>query len=165
MAITSYFINIDWSYQEVLLRFKPLKVSSPGSRPSTALHNLLHPKKPKAKPVSDEITQYLNSKNHSRFPTIASLARDILTIPATNAGVERLFNTARDICHYRRGRMKAETIKELILFLCISRFDLKLHEAKELKQFFSLNEIEALREEKDDKLDDVEFEQISDTEE
>lgn len=61
--------------------------------------------------------------------------------------------------------MKAETIKELILFLCTSRFDLKLHEAKELKQFFSLNEIEALREEKDDKLDDVEFEQISDTEE
>ena len=76
-----------------------------------------------------------------------------------------MFNTARDICHYRRGRMKAETIEELMLFLCTSRFDLELHEAKELERFFSLNEIEALREEKDDKLDDVEFEQISDTEE
>ena len=91
-----------------------------------------------------------------------------------------MFNTARDICHYRRGRMKAETIEELMLFLCTSRFDLELHEAKELERFFSLNEIEALREEKDDKRDDVEaltltaarakwgdveFEQISDTEE
>ncbi|KAG0157964.1 hypothetical protein PDIDSM_5476 [Penicillium digitatum] len=104
-------------------------------------------------------------ENHSLFPAIASLARDILTIPATGAGVERLFNTARDICHYHRGRMKAETIEELMLFLCTSRFDLELHEAKELERFFSLNEIEALREEKDDKLDDVEFEQISDTEE
>ncbi|OQD89286.1 hypothetical protein PENVUL_c322G01038, partial [Penicillium vulpinum] len=34
-----------------------------------------------------------------------------------------------------------------------------------LERFFSLNEIEALREEKDDKLNDIEFEQISDTEE
>jgi hypothetical protein len=79
-----------------------------------------------------------------------------------------LFNTAHDICHYRRGRMKAETIEELMLFLCASRFDLELQEAKELEQFFSLDpldEIEALREEKDDKLDDIEVEQISDTEE
>ncbi|CAG8425270.1 unnamed protein product [Penicillium salamii] len=42
------------------------------------------------------MTQYLDG-------TIATLARDVLTIPATSAGVERLFNTARDICHYRRG--------------------------------------------------------------
>ncbi|KAG0154764.1 hypothetical protein PDIDSM_332 [Penicillium digitatum] len=167
----------DHIYAERQATSQGLTVSSPGSRPSTALHNLLRPKSPKAKPVGDEITQYLDGdvvdseplpfwrENHSRFPAIASLARDILTIPATGAGVERLFNTARDICHYRRGRMKAETIEELMLFLCTSRFDLELHEAKELERFFSLNEIEALREEKDDKLDDVEFEQISDTEE
>ena len=52
-----------------------------------------------------------------------------------------------------------------MLFLCTSRFDLELQEAKELERFFSSNEIEALREEKDDKLDDVKVEQISDTEE
>ena len=51
-----------------------------------------------------------------------------------------------------------------MLFLYISRFDLKLYKAKELKRFFSLNKIEALREEKDNKLNDVKFEQISDTE-
>ena len=61
--------------------------------------------------------------------------------------------------------MKAETIEELMLFLCILRFDLELYEVKELERFFSLNEIEVLREEKDDKLDDIEFEQISDIEE
>ncbi|OQE00404.1 hypothetical protein PENVUL_c052G00054, partial [Penicillium vulpinum] len=104
-------------------------------------------------------------ENHGRFPAIASLTRDILAIPATGVGVERLFNTARDICHYRRGRIKSETIEELMLFLCSLRFDLELYKAKELERFFSLNEIEALREEKDDKLDNVEFEQISDTEE
>ncbi|KAJ5249388.1 hypothetical protein N7524_011704, partial [Penicillium chrysogenum] len=189
-----FFLSDDWtkewrdkyraSFQDNLLPYQEryatsqgLPVSSPGLRPSTALYNLLRPKKPKAKPVGDEITQYLDGdvvdseplpfwrENHGRFPTIASLARDILVIPATGVGVERLFNTARDICHYRRGRMKSETIEELMLFLCSSRFDLELHEAKELERFFSLNEIEALREEKDEKLDDVEFEQISDTEE
>jgi hypothetical protein len=51
-----------------------------------------------------------------RFPATTALARDVLSIPATRAGVERLFNTARDICHYRRGRLHAGTIQELMLF-------------------------------------------------
>ncbi|KAJ5260443.1 hypothetical protein N7505_009824 [Penicillium chrysogenum] len=104
-------------------------------------------------------------ENHGRFPTIASLTRDILTILATSVGVERLFNTTRDIYYYRRGRIKSETIKELILFLYSLRFDLKLYKVKELKRFFSLNKIEVLREEKDEKLNDIEFKQISDIEE
>lgn len=33
---------------------------------------------------------------------MARLARDVLSIPASGAGVERLFNSARDTCHYRR---------------------------------------------------------------
>ncbi|CAG7970681.1 unnamed protein product [Penicillium nalgiovense] len=48
--------------------------------------------------------------NAPRFPALSALARDILLIPTTGAGVERLFNTARDICHYRRGRLYASTI-------------------------------------------------------
>ncbi|KAJ5358330.1 uncharacterized protein N7496_010743 [Penicillium cataractarum] len=39
--------------------------------------------------------------------------------------VERLFNTTRDIYYYRRGRIKPKTIKELMLFLYILRFDLE----------------------------------------
>lgn len=103
--------------------------------------------------------------NQHRFPAIAALARDVLSVPATGAGVERLFNTARDICHYRRGRMKSETIQELMMFLCTSRFDLEEQDAKRLEEFFTRDEIEAAREGKDEKHDEIEMEPISDTEE
>jgi hypothetical protein len=73
-----FFLTDDWtkewrdtyraSFQDTLIPYqkrqatsKGLPVSSPGSRPSTVLHNLLRPKKPKAKSVGDEITQYLDS--------------------------------------------------------------------------------------------------------
>ena len=84
--------------------------------------------------------------------------QDILAILATSVGIEWLFNTTRNIYYYHYGRIKAKTIEELMLFLYILRFDLELYKTKELEQFFSLNEIEVLREEKDDKLDDIEFE-------
>ncbi|KAJ5903919.1 hypothetical protein N7504_006302 [Penicillium tannophilum] len=61
------------------------------------------------------------AQNQFHFPAITALIRDILIIPATGARVERLFNTTRDIYHYRRGRIKSKTIKELILFLYILR--------------------------------------------
>ncbi|KAJ5110730.1 hypothetical protein N7532_001265 [Penicillium argentinense] len=68
------------------------------------------------KPEDDEIARYLARgierqkprvfwKDHeNEFPILARMARDILSIPASGAGVERLFNCARDICHYRRVR-------------------------------------------------------------
>ena len=49
------------------------------------------------------------------YPTIAIMAKDILSIPASGVGVERLFNTARDICHYRRNRLNADTIEMIML--------------------------------------------------
>jgi hypothetical protein len=61
--------------------------------------------------------------------------------------------------------MKSETIQELMMFLCTSRFDLEEKEAQQLEKFFSREEIEAAKEEKDEKLDKVEVEPISDTEE
>ncbi|KAJ5274016.1 hypothetical protein N7478_009141 [Penicillium angulare] len=128
-------------------------------------------------PVSDEISQYLDSdtipmspltfwKEHqSRFPAIAALARDALSFPATGAGVERLFNIARDICHYRRGRMKSKTIEDLMMFLCTTRFDMEEQEAKLLREFFTWDEVETAKEEKDGKIDLIEVDLISDTEE
>lgn len=104
-------------------------------------------------------------EHQSRFPAIAALARDALSFPATGAGVERLFNTARDVCHYRRGRMKAETIEELMMFLCTSKFDVEEQEAKLLEKFFSHDELEAAKEEREEKLNEVEVNPISDTEE
>jgi hypothetical protein len=88
-------------------------------------------------------------EHQGRFPAIASLARDALSILATGAGVERLLNTARDICHYRRGRIKSKTIEELMIFLCTSKFDLEMEEAKQLEKFYSLEEIQALREKRE----------------
>jgi hypothetical protein len=63
--------------------------------------------------------------------------------------------------------MKSETIEELMLYLCTSRFELEMQESKDLEEFFSSNEIQALREEKNEGPDDVdvEVEEISDTEE
>lgn len=148
-----------------------------------------------AKPSGDEATQYLDSgksvsqswllifytnqildpveaeplqfwhDNQSRFPATALLARDVLSIPATGAGVERLFNTARDVCHYRRGRLKSKTIEEIMLFLCASRFDLKDTEAKQLEKYFTLNEIETSKKQSNENLVNIEIDIISDNEE
>jgi hypothetical protein len=37
--------------------------------------------------------------------------------------------------------MKSETIEELMLYLCTSRFELEMQESKDLEEFFSSNEI------------------------
>lgn len=57
------------------------------------------------------------------------------------------------------------TIEELMLYLCTSRFNLEVQEAKEFEQFFTSDEIQALAEEKDEQPDDIDVEEISDTEE
>jgi hypothetical protein len=75
-----------------------------------------------SKPEDDEIARYRAQgierqkprtfwKEHEHeFPILARMARDILSIPATGTGVERLFNCAHNICHYRRGQLKPSTI-------------------------------------------------------
>ena len=61
--------------------------------------------------------------------------------------------------------MKSQTIEELMMFLCTSRFDIEEQEAKLLEKFFSYEEIESAKEKKDEKLDEIEIDLISDTEE
>lgn len=60
-----------------------------------------------------------------QYPTLASLARDIFSIPATGAGVEQLFSSARDICHYRRGALNGTTIQDLMMLHCALKSDIK----------------------------------------
>lgn len=55
------------------------------------------------------------------WPGLAQMAQDVLAVPATSVGVERMFNMARDICHYRRGHLKPDTIRDLMLFKHFNR--------------------------------------------
>lgn len=64
-------------------------------------------------------------ENESKFPILSWLAHDLLSVPATGAGVERLFNSARDICHYRRGSLNETTVQDLIMYMCSEKFTLK----------------------------------------
>ncbi len=58
------------------------------------------------------------------------MARDFLAIPASGVGVERLFNSARDVCHYRRGRLLPETIHAIMIQMCTDCFNLKQEYAR-----------------------------------
>ncbi|KAJ6110883.1 hypothetical protein N7486_003118 [Penicillium sp. IBT 16267x] len=100
----------------------------------------------------DEITRYLAKgltkgkprvfwKDHEHeYPVLAAMARDILATPASGAGVERLFNCARDVCHYRRGQLKPETIRSLMLHLFASKFELQQTELEMIKEYLSSGE-------------------------
>ncbi|RHZ45341.1 uncharacterized protein CDV56_102092 [Aspergillus thermomutatus] len=126
-------------------------------------------------PVS-ELTQYLKSdtvlmpphefwRDHEhRFPVLAALARDTLSVPATGAGVERLFNSARDICHYRRGSLQSSTIQDLMLLMCGIRFDLEEEQLAFIREYATESERELRQEEIDDRTQEDTLE-ISDSEE
>ena len=53
--------------------------------------------------------------NTVEFPTICRMARDILCIPTSSVSVERLFSSARDIIPYRRNRLGAPMIQDLLI--------------------------------------------------
>lgn len=79
---------------------------------------------------------------------MARLARDVLSIPASGAGVERLFNSARDTCHYRRGSLQPQTISDLMMYMCTSRFEIHEEERIMLSEYLSTQEIQAAKEER-----------------
>lgn len=105
-------------------------------------------------------------KDHQQdFPGLASVARDILSIPATGAGVECLFNSARDVCHYRRGSLNPTTIQELMMYNCTTKFEVESSDLALQEAYLSQQEIEAEREEKQASQVQDKLDPISDTEE
>lgn len=74
--------------------------------------------------TKSSITAYWQA-HRCEFPILYLMAQDFLAIPASGVGVERLFNSARDICSYRRGRLEADTIHGLMLQLTTDRFLIK----------------------------------------
>lgn len=100
-----------------------------------------------------------------QYPTLAALARDIFSIPATGAGVERLFNSARDICHYRRGSLNMSTIQDLMMFRCISKFDTDSEDYISNNEEHTLEEIQVTEELREAQLPQYTPDPISDDEE
>jgi hypothetical protein len=76
-----------------------------------------------------EILYYWRSKEE-QYPTLAKMARDFLCIPLAGLGVERVFNFARDICHYRRARLLPTTIRALVLLYFSQVHDHRLNDAR-----------------------------------
>lgn len=54
-------------------------------------------------------------QNEHKMPALAILARD---------RVERLFNSARDVFHYRWVSLKPRTIQELMMYVVISKCEI-----------------------------------------
>jgi hypothetical protein len=54
-------------------------------------------------------------QHETDFPGQAKMARDVLAISFSGAGVQRLFFAARLICSYQRNCSSADTIKRLII--------------------------------------------------
>ena len=77
---------------------------------------------------------------------LSRLARDFLSVPATGAGVERLLNSARDICHYRRGSLHETTIQDLMMYMCSEKFTLEGQQLTRLEKEMESESQEALEE-------------------
>lgn len=73
--------------------------------------------------ISNLPTRELWKVHRITFPTLAKFTPDALSIPASSDGVERLFNIARNVRHYRRGSLNATRIQELMLYRCLMQFD------------------------------------------
>jgi hypothetical protein len=77
-----------------------------------------------------------------QYPTVARMAKDVLSIAMAGVGVERIFNSGRDTCQYRRGHLHAETIKKIML--------VKHADNEQLVDETLLSEVELLMEMKTD---------------
>ncbi|KAJ5041439.1 hypothetical protein NUH16_003403 [Penicillium rubens] len=71
------------------------------------------------------------------------------TEQGSKQGIERLFNSARDICHYRRGSLNATTIQDLMMFTYATRFDIEEKQLAFVKDFLTKEEQEIAAEDND----------------
>lgn len=77
-----------------------------------------------------EVCRYLNSRivkvphgdplpwwkaHQAEFPTLAMMAKDILSIPIASVSTERAFSLARDVIPYRRNRIGNKMIRALMI--------------------------------------------------
>ncbi len=49
------------------------------------------------------------------YPNLSQVAKDVLAIPIAGVGVERVFNTAKDVIGDRRHRLSARTMQQIMV--------------------------------------------------
>ena len=59
------------------------------------------------------------------------MAQDVLALLAAGVGVEHIFNSSCDVCHYQHGHLNPETIRDNLVLLCTDWF----HARNQLKDF------------------------------
>ncbi|CUA76039.1 Zinc finger BED domain-containing protein DAYSLEEPER [Rhizoctonia solani] len=55
-------------------------------------------------------------ENCNRFPRLAAMARDFLSIPGSSVGVERVLSAGRDVISLRQSSLAADTIRVLMTY-------------------------------------------------
>lgn len=90
--------------------------SSDGSFRSTRMEGEDYLSTPPVRTEDDDFDVLLWwQTNQTTFPRLAQVAKDILAIPVSQVGVERVFNTARDVIGDRRHRLSPQTIRQLVV--------------------------------------------------
>lgn len=53
--------------------------------------------------------------NETTFPQLSQVAKDVLSVPIAQVGVERVFNVAKDVIGDRRHRLATRTIRQIMV--------------------------------------------------
>ncbi|KAJ5222743.1 uncharacterized protein N7469_008983 [Penicillium citrinum] len=75
-----------------------------------------------------------------KYSILATLIYNILSIPTNNTDIEQLFNYIRNIYYYCQEQLKENTIKDLIIYLCLTKFEYKNTELDLIKEQLSVEE-------------------------
>ena len=71
-----------------------------------------------AEPIASQLPEtFWSTQISDNFPTLRRLATKYLSIPATSASVERLFNFAVAVIRARRNRLCESTVESLLMLM------------------------------------------------
>lgn len=106
------------------------EIQVPSSSRNHSIFDVLKESPQIIKPVKNEIDEYLDEmlstedqcpmaywkKNQTRLPILSGIARKYLAIPASSAGVERIYSIAGAIARARRTRISVSNIANILQY-------------------------------------------------